>query len=355
MCHITRIMCLCLFIAGCGGRDNPYDYARSNQYQVANSAEEDNIEVFCNCPESSMNDHNVFMTLKESGIVDGIVLKVPWSDLEPAPGEFNWNSIDRQIQAAGDAGFLVTLTILSGPYSPRWLAAEGSQMFAYLDRSMNSKEIPLPWDDVFVSRYSNLIENVGKMYDGAKGIKLVRMTNATTSGYEMNFEFAEGEEQKFIASGYSRNNILNSWIAIINAYSSAFKATPVDVDIQPIFLDDDVTYSIIEYALSVYGHRFGVYASWWDASVYDHVNSEVLNLTEQVAHATFANAKLGETSFVGRGSGNVFKKDFRDSLRSARENGISYVELAYEDLQSSDIVDEYLSYVREEILRGIAH
>lgn len=57
--------------------------------------------------------------------VKGAFVSVAWSDLEPAPQQFDWKLFEDTIVPYVDAGLYVQLIVMVGPQSPRWIYEHG--------------------------------------------------------------------------------------------------------------------------------------------------------------------------------------------------------------------------------------
>jgi hypothetical protein len=81
--------------------------------------------------------------------VDGIVIRTFWSDVQPAPDQFDWSFIDSQVQAASVSGKKVILLVLPGAFTPQW-ALQGVQSAQFVvDYGFvrgTTVTLPLPWD-----------------------------------------------------------------------------------------------------------------------------------------------------------------------------------------------------------------
>ena len=100
--------------------------------------------------------------------VDGVSLRQNWSEVEPSDGVYNFAYLDANIQAAQAAGKLVAISVAAGEGTPSWLFAEGAQGFKTIDPSASCQlvEIPIPWDPVFLSKWTTFIQRLGAHYAG---------------------------------------------------------------------------------------------------------------------------------------------------------------------------------------------
>ncbi len=103
-----------------------------------------------------------------------------WANLEPLEGQFDWSTLDADVEDARTGGYRILLRIMAGRNSPSWLAADGVGMIELLGTDPSSVdycerlETPLPWDPILRAKYRALMTEVGAWLrepDGAGGTK----------------------------------------------------------------------------------------------------------------------------------------------------------------------------------------
>jgi hypothetical protein len=94
---------------------------------------------------------------------DGIVIRTKWATIEPAPGQFVLDWPKAQIARAAGMGKLIQFQVLSGDDAPAWLESLGAKVMKF-----NRGQIPLPWDEVFQTRYRQMIEHIARNLDWSK-------------------------------------------------------------------------------------------------------------------------------------------------------------------------------------------
>ncbi len=140
--------------------------------------------LYCSCPPTSSRSHSVMPEVASQDFVTGILVRVAWSDLEPVEGAPTWTLLDNELALAKQYGKKVALAVVNGSSAPAWLAAKGAQMFAYSFRG-SSMTMPVPWDSVYLSAWTNFIAKLGERYRDDPSIALVHMTHSTLNGFEM--------------------------------------------------------------------------------------------------------------------------------------------------------------------------
>ena len=128
---------------------------------------------------------------------------VTWASLEPVEGQFDWSTLDADVEDARTGGYRILLRIMTGRLSPSWLAADGAatvdllgtdiSAFDYCDRL----EVALPWDPILRAKYTDLMTEVGRWLrepDGAGGSKgdhvfAIPVAMPSFQGTEMNLGY----------------------------------------------------------------------------------------------------------------------------------------------------------------------
>lgn len=107
-----------------------------------------------------------------SPLMDGVLIKVQWSTVEPTNGGYNWASLDTAIQEVKAAGKKYILAVYGTGLladSPAWLATAGVPYLATLDYKGNSNcglsmQLYLPWDSGYQGFYTGLTNSIAARY-----------------------------------------------------------------------------------------------------------------------------------------------------------------------------------------------
>jgi hypothetical protein len=76
--------------------------------------------------------------------IDGVLLRVYWSDIEPAPGQFNFVSLDSDIRSVTAVGKYYALAIIAGGYTPSWVSSAGTRLLPFTVSPHGGKGIADP-------------------------------------------------------------------------------------------------------------------------------------------------------------------------------------------------------------------
>jgi hypothetical protein len=144
--------------------------------------------VWCSCPPTtSTGSISVMPAVASKPYVDGILVRVAWKDLETADNTYNWALIDSQITAAQTYGKKIALAVGGGPNSPTWLFNQGAQSLSF--SIPFSGTIPIPWDTIFLTKWTEFITALGNRYADDTTIQLVYLTHSSSNGFEMQLKY----------------------------------------------------------------------------------------------------------------------------------------------------------------------
>jgi hypothetical protein len=194
-----------------------------------------------------------------------------WASLEPANGEFDWTTMDANVEDARTGGYLILLRVMAGRLSPDWLAAEDVQTVRLLGTDINSVDycswldVPVPWDPVLEQRYTELMHALGLWLqepDGAGGTKgdhvfAISVAMPSFQGTEMNWSYGDNTTCPADTPGAGSNLLTtnrSAWNAISTeaerraATEQAWKDA-IDIHMQELPADVD--------SMIAYGALFG--------------------------------------------------------------------------------------------------
>lgn len=111
----------------------------------------------------------------------GVLLLEHWSALEPAPGNFDFTTLDNRIALVKTANQKYTLAISGGALgSPAWLTETlGAPSFSFTYQSQNW-QLSLWWDVIVEERLNLLITELGDRYAPDTSLSHVYVTQRTS-------------------------------------------------------------------------------------------------------------------------------------------------------------------------------
>ncbi|HZQ98375.1 MAG TPA: hypothetical protein VFC93_06130 [Chloroflexota bacterium] len=168
--------------------------------------------------------------------VDGIVVRTFWPDVQPSNGQFRWDFLDGQVQAAESHGKKAVLIVLSGASTPDW-ALEGVQSADFISKYGFSRgdqlRLPLPWDQTYLGRWFGFVKALGQRYDQRPAVVLSQATGPTSISAEMSLPNDDASVAQWRTLGYTPEKFLGAWDQTLRTYVEAFPHTQVGLILYP--------------------------------------------------------------------------------------------------------------------------
>lgn len=166
-----------------------------------------------------------------------------WCDLNPAEGVYNWDEIDRMLEACEEHGLTYGIRImpyssyLSEDYVPQWVYDKGAKKNKAPLRDDPSVETEFPkWDDpVYLQAHKDFTKALAEKYDGNPRVEFIDIRPFGDYG-EWHNSFAVGDEN-FMPS-------LDIQKDMLDFYNEAFNETT-------IALPSNARGEIYQYALTI--------------------------------------------------------------------------------------------------------
>jgi hypothetical protein len=305
--------------------------------------------IYCSCGPTQGTSSSINTDTAGATYMDGVLVRISWADINPAPDVYDWSLLEQQIQLAEDRNLDITLAILNGGSAPDWLRAEGVPFFDYPFRGI-TRSLPLPWDDVYLSYYEKFVAALGARFADSGAISLVHMTNSTTNGLEMQYVFDTATQLEFITEGYTEQKLIDSWQRVLDAYANAFPSTLLDVDVHPVFNSATVARSITDYGHTNIGKRFGVFAAWWSESNAVNVYPDMFDLLIEAQATSFAAVQL--VGSVSSGLNPLSEAELFAAIQLAIDSGFFYIEVWNTDIANSLLASSLSNF--DELIENLA-
>ena len=166
-----------------------------------------------------------------------------WCDLNPAEGVYNWDEIDRMLEACKEHGLTYGIRImpyssyLSEDYIPQWIYDKGAEKNKAPLRDNPSVETEFTkWDDpVYLQAHKDFTKALAEKYDGDPRVEFIDIRPFGDYG-EWHNSFAVGDE-KFMPSLEIQKDMLDFYNEVFNETTLA--------------LPSNARGEIYEYALSI--------------------------------------------------------------------------------------------------------
>jgi hypothetical protein len=275
--------------------------------------------------------------------IDGWLVRPGWKEVEPREGQCDWSLIDKEIKTARRLGKKITLAVRSGPHTPDWVYAAGAKSLAYVTaskfRPQKDAKLPLPWDEVYLRKWTAFIEALGTRFSANDTIVLVHMTNSTSNGLEMQLPSSAADQKHWQEVGYTAEKVIGSWKRVIDVYAQAFPRTPLDVDLHPVLGSDRVAAEVAAHGSHKLGQSFGVFGGWLSgkSGQQDRKHAGMHTLVTKYAALGFAGFQLigNETKQPERFSPGGIKK----AIEQGMGWGAAYFEIWQTDAMNPALHD----------------
>lgn len=273
----------------------------------------------------------------------GVLVRVPWREVEPAEGRYDWTYLHREIDLAKRHGKKIALGVAAGPATPEWVYAAGAVPYKFTfgnphsPRGGRQEQIPLPWDQVYLGKWLRFIAALGREFGDDREIALIHMTGSSKNGFELQLPDDPPRPRTgppsgpWVERGYTRERFTESWQSIIDAYARAFPRQALDLEMHPILGDSSVAAQLADYGYQRLGKRFGTFGGWlsgktptWDA--------ELHKIMAKQCRLSFCNYQLiaNETKQVQRfGPGGLL-----GAIQAGRDQGARYFEVWEADVKN---------------------
>jgi formylglycine-generating enzyme required for sulfatase activity len=200
-------------------------------------------------------------------LITGVSLRANWESIEPSEGRFQW-VFDEDIEHAKRAGGKVILrcyTGFRGQGIPDWIYKAGAQKFEYMDAKWGNEmkngqmmAMPIPWDAVFLKKWTALVQAMGQRYGREDAIVLIQMAGPDYTGGEMHLPKSAEDRAHWMRVGYTKDRLTGAWKAVIDAYAAAFPGKCLALNVSVPLLQDGAVEEVLGYAERKLGKRFCV-------------------------------------------------------------------------------------------------
>lgn len=168
--------------------------------------------------------------------VDGIMIRTFWREVEPSPGDYRWEFIDRELRRAEKSGKKVVLLVLPGAFTPPWAlqgvrTGEFTSTYGYTVGERIT--LPLPWDEAYLERWYRFIGALGRRYDGEPAVVLIPVAGPTSVSAEMSLPNQPESEERWRQMGYTTPRFREAWRRTLEAFGSAFPTTRKSLTLYP--------------------------------------------------------------------------------------------------------------------------
>jgi hypothetical protein len=192
--------------------------------------------------------------------IAGVALRTRWATIERNEGRYDWGYLDSAIQKAKAHGKAVSIYVSSDPI-PAWVFGDGAQSF-----KGSASTLPIPWDPLFLDRWTHFIAAFGARYANEPAITYTRgSTDSLTGGWGLPDTDDTGKTwQQY---GYTTDKMVDALATVVDAFLRAFPRTHHwaamgNIPFEPAVTGKAANYvsiQIANYGFENYPDRFGVW------------------------------------------------------------------------------------------------
>jgi len=171
-------------------------------------------------------------SLLENPNIAGFVLRDRWSNVNPAPGVYDWSRLDAAVQGVTDGGQVFKLTIFTGVEAPEWLYSQGAEPFFFTAggdfRPPGHYRMPVPWDATMLRYYGELLAEMDRHFGGNASLVSVSLAGPTQFSTEMHLPATIVG-----LPGYSSEAISGAWRTVLTTYAGLFPNVRGSIHLSP--------------------------------------------------------------------------------------------------------------------------
>lgn len=273
-----------------------------------------------------------------SDLAKGILVRVPWKQIEPEPGRFDFSTIDMQRRAITQANKQWSLAVLAGPNAPIWLtdklydAATMRIKVRTREQGYVPMDMPCFWDKTVQDRLRQLADALAEKYNTDPSLVLVYVPQMTSNGIEGHFNANLNDD--LVKAGLTGEKFIDAAQAAAQSFAKAFAHKAIAIEVHEILGDATIPSRIINGLWNdpTLEHRVGA-AMWW-ISGKDNYQPNLLKVFMEFPGDIYAQV-------IGRSdqSYRFPDGDYTRVFTQARELGIRYVEVWEYELKQKNLFD----------------
>lgn len=175
-------------------------------------------------------------------LIAGVALRINWTDVEPGADQFNWQILDQVFTEATASHKFVVLTVVPGFGTPTWaLAGVATATFArqYGPEAGQSGTLPMPWDQVYLSRWFAFLNVVATRYGANPAFRMISAAGPTSVSEEMSLPDIGPDLSRWIGLGYTPSKYIGAWTTVFGAYLRIFPSQYISLALYPGLAIDD--------------------------------------------------------------------------------------------------------------------
>ncbi len=307
------------------------DSAKTTCLKINNRSIEYPTGVYVSAWPTNDRNYSVKENLLAYDHVDGILLRIPWKDIELQKWVYDFSKIDYQLDLAKKYNKHITLSIIVD--TPDWFKnTENTFYYTLLDGSQ--KDMAYPWNEDFLDSYKKLISVLGKKYNDDDTIHLIQVWNASFNGIEM--QYYRTIEASDI--WYTDEKAISSWTQILSSFNTHFPDKIIANDYHPLLWNDTPSQEIYNYAKEHIGKQYWA-SMWWWTEPNTHLYSAQDNILTQSLQDSFAGVQFAQAG--SKKPEKLSDNGFTWLVDYSLKRGICYFEIWEIDIKNEAYITDF--------------
>jgi hypothetical protein len=197
----------------------------------------------------------------DSEEIDGLYLGLRWNELQPETGRFRWQYPDFWFGEMSRRNKKVLLQITPGTNTPQWVYEQGTKRFPFVDENSyhgshgKTLVMPVATDEMFVRRWTGLIEAVGRRYADNPALAGICVVGPAKTSGEMHLPKSRADLKEYARLGVTDDALVAVWKEMLAVYARVFPRRALVISVSKILNDNVPTDQIIEHALLTYPNQ----------------------------------------------------------------------------------------------------
>lgn len=227
------------------------------------------------------SNSNMSVALANNSI-NGAYISLNWNTIEPVRGQFDWSQLDAEVALVAAQHKKVSLAVVPGEYTPAWVYQAGAAQFNTIVEPDFPPDfcapvtLPLPWDSVYLTAWTELINAFGAHYANNPALSLIKVTGVSYRTDETSLPWGTymnlppnrvvtspltgvscampDDVGQWQADGYTWAKVDNAFQQIVSTFKAAFPNIPLGIMTSttsfPPLSSDGLTTNSAGYALA---------------------------------------------------------------------------------------------------------
>jgi len=332
------------------------------------------LGIFAEVTDTTNGTQEAIRALLSDPRTNGISVLLPWSQLEPTEGHFDWHGVDNLLELCKSANKSLILRVSTcgvdasadaAPHSaagsgasaaassasdtPNWVFEAGTKYLAYQGKDGHEHKMPIFWDATYLAKWSNFVQEMGSRYDknpyihsvGITGGGLLGGTGVVPDFGNEKDNYAKLEEELKTKHDMSQRQLISHWKYAADLFPKAFPTARLNFDIDPPTHNkagQDSLDEISDYLVFRYGQRIFITRQNVASNKHGFDDYRVLL---RFKNDTYSGYRLAD---------QLSDDDWDKLTKNALDDGISFIEVpAKFMLSENEKVKEALSRLNEHL------